>query len=190
MNLASAINLHAPMIISARRSRSRGLGSLGAQVPVTLSIDTPYQVVGGKPTYTILGAYPGGTVYWTSYFNGKDTGEYNADYGHHVEPNGTAVIEGGAWRAQDVGRWQKEILVQGVAGENFRAMVNFIVSDPNAQPPATPTPGTTSTGSTSGSQASSGGGISDLLSQGFQVGGVTIPYWAVGIGVFLFLKKK
>ena len=188
MNLDSAINLHAPMIISARRRRNSLAGLGDNSVPVSLTIDTPYQVVGGKPKYTLVGAYPGGEIYWTSYFNGQDTGEYNADYGHKVEPNGTAVIEGGAWRPQDVGRWQKEILVQGVAGQNYRAMVNFIVSDPSA---ATPAPA--SSGSSSGSTpaANSGGAVTDFLSQGFQIGGVTIPYWGVlAVGAFLFLKKK
>ncbi len=176
--------LHAPMYVATMRSRARGLSGLRGALPVSLTIDTPYQVVGQKPKYTLTGAYPGGTVYWTSFQDGKDTGEYNADYGHKVEPNGTAVIEGGAWRAQDVGRWQKEILVQGVAGEVFRAKVDFIVTDPaTTQQPASGSGSSTTT---------SGGGVSDFLQQGFQLGGTFIPYWiplAAG-AAWLFLKKK
>lgn len=186
MNIDQQKFLHAPMYVATMRSRARGLSGLRGALPVSLTIDTPYQVVGQKPKYTLTGAYPGGTIYWTSFQDGKDTGEYNADYGHKVEPNGTAVVEGGAWRPQDVGRWQKEILVQGVAGEVFRAKVDLIVADPAAAQPTSGSDKNTGTG------IETGGGVGNFLQQGFQLGGTFIPFWiplAAG-AAYLFLKKK
>lgn len=164
--------LHAPMILS------RGLRGLGDALPISLTIDTPYQVVGGKPKFTLIGAQPGATIYWSSFKDNQATAEYNASYGQTVGANGTAVLEGGAWTAADAGRWSKEILIQTPDGQNVRAKVDFIVSDPAAS---------TGTGSTSSSSSAG-----NFLTQTFQVAGQDIPYWIpiAGVGAYLLFGRR
>jgi hypothetical protein len=58
-----------------------GLGYLGAALPVSFVINSPVQYVGKQPTYRISNATPGAQVYWSSYKDGKDTGEVRAAYG-------------------------------------------------------------------------------------------------------------
>lgn len=160
--------LHAPMII--------GLRGLNGALPLSLTIDTPYQVVGGKPKFTLVGAQPGATIFWSSYKDNKATGEFNASYGQVVEANGTVELEGGAWVAGDVGRWMKEVLIQSSDGTNNRAMVQFVVEEPAPAGGTTPPPSSS---------------VADFLKQGFQLGGVTIPYWIpIGLGAYFVFKKK
>jgi hypothetical protein len=168
--------LHFPMVVAAARS---GLRGLGASVPLSLTIDSPYQVVGGKPKFTLIGAPPLSPIWWTSFKDGKATGEHNAGYGQFVESNGTAELEGGAWTENDIGLWDKIILVKGPADQTYQAKVTFRVSA--AAPAEGPAP-------------AAGGGILDtLLNEGFQVGSTFIPYaWAIGGGAALwfFFKKR
>ena len=107
---------------------SNGLGDLGEALPISLTINTPYQIVGGKPVYTLIGAPPGVTVYWSSWKDGTETGELTSSYGQTVEANGTAKLEGGAWTDAQVGTWTKIATVQTPDGQNHTAMVQFRVS--------------------------------------------------------------
>lgn len=113
-----------------------GLGFMGAALPLSLTIDSQNQVVGGSPKFTLIGAPPGATVLWSSYKDNVATGEHNASYGQVVEANGTAQLEGGVWTDADRGVWTKEVLIQSPDGTNNRAMVQFRVSA--AQTPTTP----------------------------------------------------
>ena len=107
-----------------------GLGYLTAALPVSFSVNSPVQYVGKQPTYRISNATPGAQVYWSSYKDGKDTGEVRAAYGHSIEANGSLEITGGNWSAGDVGYWQKEIEVHGPDGTIGRGQVAFQVVDP------------------------------------------------------------
>ena len=115
---------------------------LGEALPLQLTIDTPYQVVGGAPEFRIIGAPPGAAVLWSSYKDGQPTAEFNAGYGQVVEPNGTAKLTGGAWLSTDAGTWIKEVLVQDANGQNYRGVVQFRVG---AAPATTTTPTTPAT---------------------------------------------
>lgn len=119
---------------------SRGLGLLAGALPLTLSIDNPYQVVGGKATYRLAGAPPGATVMWTSFKNGKETGELRATYGQTVEANGTLELTSEAWRTDDVGNWVKQIEVIDEAGKSTTAYVAFTVTEAAAPASNTPSP--------------------------------------------------
>jgi len=152
----------------------RGFG-LGEALPLSLTIDTPFQTVGGKPTFKLIGAPPGAAVYWSSYKDGVSTGEYNSGYGQKVESNGTASLVGGEWKAADAGNWIKEVLVQD-GDKNYTAMVQFRVG--GAAPAA-------------GSPPPSSGGnfLTDPL---FSIGDfeITGGILLIGIGAFFLLKKK
>lgn len=164
--------LHAPMF-------RRGLrGLLGAALPLSLRINTPYQIVGSKPTFTLIGATPGATVFWSSYKDGSPTGEYNASYGQTVEANGTVELEGGQWTENDIGTWIKEVLIQSPDGTNNRAMIQFAVS-----PAAIANAGT---------QPAASGGINSLVSGSFNVAGYQVPNLVpIAIGAyFLFFKRR
>lgn len=113
-----------------------GLGYLTAALPVSFSVNSPVQVVGKQPTYRISNATPGAQVYWSSYKDGKDTGEVRAAYGHVIEANGSLEITGGNWRTDDVGFWQKEIEVHSPDGTISRGQVAFqVVPESAAQAP-------------------------------------------------------
>jgi hypothetical protein len=148
-------------------------GGLAAPLPITLRINTPYQTVGGKAVFTIVGAPPGAEVYWSSYKNGVATGELNASYGHKIEPNGTTTIESAAWTTDQTGDWIKEILVKDSSGQVYTAMVPFAVR---------PTPPASSV------DTGSEGMLSDALSAGIELGGVTIPYWAIVLAGFVIVR--
>ena len=159
----------------------RGLrGLLGAALPLSLRINTPYQVVGSKPTFTLIGATPGATVFWSSYKDGSPTGEYNASYGQTVEANGTVELEGGQWTESDIGTWIKEVLIQSPDGANNRAMIQFAVS---------PAAAASTTGA--GTQATAGG-FSNIISGSFNVAGYQVPNLVpIAIGAyFLFFKRR
>ena len=163
--------LHAPMF--------RGLRGLGAALPLSLRINTPYQLVGSKPTFTLIGATPGATVFWSSYKDGTPTGEYNASYGQVVEANGTVELEGGQWTENDIGTWLKEVLIQSPDGTNNRAMVQFAVS-----------PVAAASTSGAGTQATAGG-FSNIISGSFSLAGYQIPNLVpIGLAAYLIFKRK
>lgn len=152
----------------------RGLSGLGAAIPLQLTIDSPYQQVGVKGKFRIIGAPPGAVVNWSSFKDGQATGELNAAYGQQVESNGTAELE---WTPlpEHVGEWTKQILVQDASGANYTAMVNFRVI------PATAT--------TEQPQAT---GAASFLQSGFNVGSTFIPYWMplAAAGAFFVFKRR
>lgn len=112
-----------------------GIGWLGAVLPITLSIDSPVQVVGKQPTYRIQNARPGAAVQWSSYQNGVDTKEFLATYSDVIGANGSLEVTGGNWRDADIGQWLKEAAVQNEDGTWSRAVVGFqVVSAAQAQP--------------------------------------------------------
>lgn len=151
-----------------------GLGYLGAAIPISLQIDSPYQVVGKKGTFKIIGAPPGSKVFWSSYKDGVSTGELNAAYeGQVIEPNGTAALET-TWAPEHVGNWIKEILVQDAAGQNYTAMVQFVVLPAESTAPtAAPAP------------------QQSFWDKGFDIGGTHIPVWVpIAVGAFVLMKRK
>lgn len=103
------------------------LGYLNAALPISLSIDSPTQIVGKQPTYRITNASPGAQVYWSSEKDGKATGELRAAYGNVIEANGSLEITGGNWRTDDVGNWRKEIEIANPDGSVSTASVYFQV---------------------------------------------------------------
>jgi hypothetical protein len=110
----------------------KGLGylsGLAGALPLSLSIDSLRQVVGGKATYRLSGAPPGTTVLWSSFKNGKETGELRSGYGQVVEPNGTLELTSEAWRTDDVGNWIKTVEVIDAEGKSSTAFVEFMVAE-------------------------------------------------------------
>ncbi len=111
------------------------LGSLTGVLPITLTIDSPVQVVGKQPTYRLQNARPGAAVQWSSYQNGVDTKEFLATYSDTIGANGSLEVTGGNWRDADIGQWLKEAAVQNEDGTWSRAVVGFqVVSAAQAQP--------------------------------------------------------
>ena len=159
------------------------LGELGA-VSLSMSTDKSFYKVGDKPVYTIIGAKPGSKIYWTSFKDGRHTGEENAWYGQTVDANGTAQLEGGAFAEADAGRWQKQLLIIDPDDTHTLAEVFFTVQSAAA---ATPTP----TPTPQPLPASSGGAL-DFLTNTFSIGGIDIPYWApIGaIALFAISRKR
>ncbi len=173
MQISHLKHLHAPLIFA-------GLRGLADSLPLSLAINSPLQVVGQKPTYTIQGAPPGAKIFWSSYLNGKPTGEFNTDYGQTVESNGTALLTtADGWKDEHVGTWQKQILVQDAAGTNYRAMVQFQVSPAAASTPSAPTP--------------SGSSVTAILGRPlFALGGfqVTVGIAAAAAGAWWLFSKR
>ena len=108
-------------------------GLLGA-IGLSLSVDKRNYQVGDQITYSLTGGIPGSQIAWTSYQNGKPTGEYQANYGQTIDANGTAQFTVGPWTDANVGSWQKEAIVIGPDGSISNAEVSFSVS------PKAPTP--------------------------------------------------
>lgn len=164
--------LHAPMFT--------GMRGLSAALPMTLSINSPYQIVGSKPTFRLIGAAPGAVVFWSSYKDGKQTGEHNASYNQTVEPNGTVELEGGQWTENDIGTWIKEVLIQSSDGTINRAIVQFAVSPAAAA----------SASAGAGTQATAGG-FSNIVSGSFNIAGYQVPNLVpIGIGAYLLFFKR
>jgi len=164
--------LHAPMF--------RGMRGLSAVLPMTLSINSPYQVVGSKPTFRLIGATPGQPVFWSSYKNGSQTGEHNASYNQMVGPNGTVELEGGQWTENDIGTWIKEVMIQSPDGTINRAMVQFAVS---------PAAAASTTGA--GTQQAAAGGFSNIISGSFNVAGYQVPNLVpIGLAAWFLLKRR
>lgn len=189
MNLNSNRLLHVPMLVSVARSLRSYRPGLGAGIPIQLSVDQPIMMVGKTAHFRILGAPPNQPIYWSSYKNGAATGELNAGYGDRTAANGTADLAFTP-RAEDVGAWVKEVLVQDAAGNNYTAMVTFSVQGAAAGAPA---------GSAGGavapkSAAPAGGFFDQLTSGGFTVGGIFIPYIAAiavgGVGLLVLSKRR
>lgn len=152
----------------------RGLGAIALQ----LTTDKRNYVVGDTPTYTLQAAVPGSRVAWTSFKDGKHTGEFQSDYGQTVDANGTAeLVAGGPWTESDIGQWQKQVLVIAPDGATSVAQVFFTVSPVAQQSVPTPT-------------ASSEG----LLDGSFDIGGISIPkplaYVGGAFGLWLIFGKR
>jgi len=152
---------------------AHGLHGLAEALPLSLTINTPFQTVGSKPVYTLTGAPPGATVFWSSYKDGVPTGELNSAYSQIVESNGTARLEGSeAWKETDQGTWIKIALVQTPDGANHTAMVQFRVGA------AAPAPGS--------AQAPSGGNfLTDPL---FSIGDFEVTGGIALVGGFVLWK--
>lgn len=119
-------NLHTPMMI-ARRGSLRGLMGLGA---LTLKTDKQSYVVGEAPIYQVLGASPNATLAWTSFKDGVATPEYQASYGQVLDANGRGVFTTSPWTSDDVGLWQKQVILANPDGTTSLAQVFFTVSAP------------------------------------------------------------
>lgn len=153
------------------------LGALGV-IGLDLETDQSSYTVGEKPLYTITGAIPGSRVAWSSWKDEEPTSEYLTEYGQTIGANGTLEIEGAAWTENDIGRWQKEIVVIAPdTTDQHRAQVFFIVRAVSTAEPGTPAP------------ISTGG----LFSQRISLFGYDLPLIGVlaagGLG-FYFLSKQ
>lgn len=132
-----------------------GLDALMGALGVTISMDKTVYRPGERPTYRISGGVPRGRAAWTSFKNGVNTGEFQADYpGDDLNDAGTLTIQGGAFTASDIGDWEKQILIvpEDYAGDYSTlatGQVFFTVSAAgSSSTPTTPgatTPGTTTT---------------------------------------------
>lgn len=163
-------NWNPPAIFQAAM---KGLGAIALQ----LTTDKRNYVVGDTPTYTLQAAVPGSRVAWTSFKDGKHTGEFQADYGQTVDINGTAeLVAGGPWMEDDVGQWQKQVLVIAPDGATSVAQVFFTVG-PVASTPSTPS-------------TSSGG----FLDGSFDIAGFDVPkpaaYVGGALGLWLLFGKR
>ena len=106
---------------------------------VTLETNSDSYLVGERPAYRITGAIPGSIIAWTSFQNGTETGEYQANYGQVIGADGTFQAEGGAWTEANVGLWQKQAVIIPPDGDISKiqtAQVVFPVESSN-QPAAT-----------------------------------------------------
>lgn len=103
------------------------LGSLNGALPISLTIDSPVQVVGKQPIYRITNASPKAQTYWSSSKDGVSTGELRAAYGQTIEDNGSLEVVGGVWTDANVGRWRKEVEVPNADGSTSTAEVYFTV---------------------------------------------------------------
>src|SRR4030067_3217028 len=73
-----------------------GLDALMGALGVTISMDKTIYRPGERPTYRISGGVPRGRVAWTSFRNGVNTGEFQADYpGDDSYRAGTLSVQGG-----------------------------------------------------------------------------------------------
>jgi len=169
-----------------------GLDALMGALGVTISMDKTIYRPGEHPTYRISGGVPRGRVAWTSFRNGVNTGEFQADYpGDDLNDAGTLIIQGGAFTASDIGDWEKQILIvpEDYAGDYSTlatGQVFFTVSAAGAT--ATPvTPGAT------------GGTATPAKSTSFLDAKVTLPglgavpvvaVAGVGLALVLLMGKK
>ena len=167
--LASQIHLHAPMMVGYRSLRG-----LGEDLPIQLSVDSPYMNVGKVAHFRIINAPPNAKILWSSYKNGAATGELNAYYNQDTGANGSADL---TWTpgAEHVGNWVKTIDVQDPQGGNHTALVQFTVG-PAVSAGATPAP------------ASAPSFLESLPGGGFYLGSIYVPWLLAIPGGLLALK--
>lgn len=144
-----------------------GFGAIAA----SLSVDKSYYTVGDQMTYIIQGAIPDSSIVWSSFKDGKSTGEYQSNYGQKVGANGT-------WEetvsVPDAGRWEKVALIIAPDGSQSVAQAFFQVVA--KQEPSGGTPVSTGGSFLSGS----------VSLAGFQVPVLLI----VGVVAYLVFKKR
>lgn len=144
-------------------------------IEASLAVDKSAFIVGEFPTFAIIGARPGSQVLWTSWQNGEAK-EYEASHGEVIGANGTAELAHPAFTTDDVGYWEKQIIIKGDDGSRQLAQVFFTVN-PVAAVPAGPAPAT---------MPGAGAGFFD---QTINLFGAQIPTWlALGAGALLLYK--
>lgn len=143
-----------------------------AAIDASLAVDKSAYVVGEFPTFAIIGARPGAQVLWTSWRNGEAI-EYEASHGEVIGANGTAELSHPAFTTDDVGYWEKQIIIKGDDGSRTLAQVFFTVN-PTA---AVPAPGPAATAPAS------------FFDQTITLFGAQIPTWVVLGGGALLLYK-
>lgn len=129
-------NLHIPMLV-ARRGGLRGLLGLGA---LSLKTDKQGYLVGEAPIYQVLGASPNASLAWTSFKDNVATPEYQTSYGQVLDANGRGVYTAAPWTSDDVGTWQKQVILANPDGTTSLAQVFFTVSAPAPAGSTTPPP--------------------------------------------------
>lgn len=112
------------------RPTLKGLGAVS--IPISLRINNPVQQVGREGHFYISNAPPNSKIYWTSFKDGKYTGEENSYYGDQTQANGSADI---VWTplADHTGDWIKIVLVQDGEGKNYYGQVQFRVLPSDVQ---------------------------------------------------------
>lgn len=146
-----------------------GLSDLG---DLTLQMDKARYLVGEKPLYRVMGGPAGAQLAWTSYKDGKATGEYQAFYHQYTDSYGNATIAADqAWDPSHVGIWRKDVIVipKNYPNEPLQnASVSFTVAP---IPTEVPVDYANSSGSSS---TGSGSSVGDSITNFFQ-GDIEIP---------------
>ena len=143
---------------------------------VQLSMDKSFYRVGEKPLYRITGGTPGATIAWTSYKDGKPTGEYQATYGQWLDNYGSAVIPAAQeWNENHIGAWRKDVIIipnDYPARPLENATISFQVAPiPDRMPVNT---GANGSSLPAASADDDGGSLSDSITNIFQ-GDVELP---------------
>jgi hypothetical protein len=116
-------------MLSGRTGGLRGLLGLGE---LSLSVSTPYHVVGQQFLYYVRGGPPNAQIFWSSQKDGLPTAENNAFYGHLTDGSGNADLSSTPG-PDEVGNWIKTILIKDAAGTQYRAGVAYNVAAAPAQ---------------------------------------------------------
>jgi hypothetical protein len=124
-------SLHAPMMVARR-------GLRGLRGTITLRTDKQAYLVGDAPIYQILGGAPNATIVWTSFKNGGASGEYQVSYGQSLDAEGKGVFTSQPWKEEDVGYWEKQVVLGNPDGTTSLAQVFFTVSKPAPTGSTTP----------------------------------------------------
>ena len=104
-----------------------------ASAQATLTVDRPVPPtysIGEAPVYTLTGAPPNATIYWSSTKNGQPTGETNQAYCADplrqfpcplmsTDSNGNFTVQAGPWPSGSAGGWVKQATVNGVSASVF-----------------------------------------------------------------------
>lgn len=158
------------------------LGALGA-IGLSMSTDKSVYLVGEKPTYLVTGAQPASVIAWTSFKDGKHTGEFQTVYPEQkIAANGTLEVVGAAFTEQDVGQWQKQLAILAPDTSTALAQASFVVRATAPPPP----PG--------GGTSPAGGGFGDFFDDTIELPLIgDVPLWialAGGVGAFWFFTRK
>jgi hypothetical protein len=136
---------------------------------IVLEMDKSAYQVGERPIYRITGAPAGYGIAWTSFKDGESTGEYQAAYGQTIGSDGTFQAEGGVWTPDQIGLWQKQVVLIPPDGDWSKIQTSQVIF----------------TVSEAGQTEPSGAGLFDMRVMG-------IPVWMLGagaIGAFLLFRR-
>lgn len=96
-------------------------------IKASLGADKQAYIVGDAPTFRIIGAKTGASIQWTTWRNGEVL-EYEASHGEVIGSNGTAELTHPAFTDDDVGYWEKQVIILATDGSQDAAQIFFTVS--------------------------------------------------------------